>query len=208
MHVSYSPIFSSFIIQSSVCTNSLLQNSPFFFLLHMHIYIRLTPTHVWHAATRRCRINVASGQSENFDGEGQIAKHWCACCYGDWGAELSLILMVLHLTSAWPPPTLCSKSRVLNEFELNMAFKTISVRPSPAFRPSLNFLFDEITWTDLQIIWCTVALSWGETCFRSGQIKPSKQIESVFLDVGLRNSLNKNPRASSFPLTVGRTFNL
>lgn len=65
---------------------------------HAYLYIMLTPTHIWHTATRHCRVTAASRKNEIFDCEGQVAQHWCACCYGDWGAELSLILMVLRLT--------------------------------------------------------------------------------------------------------------
>lgn len=80
---------------------------------HAYLYRMLTPTHIWHSATRHCRVNNASSKSENFNCEGQVAQHWCACCYGDWGAELSLILIVLRLTLPYfalppplPPPTL------------------------------------------------------------------------------------------------------
>lgn len=52
-------------------------------LAQAYLYMTLTPTHMWHAATRHHRVNSASKQSKTLDGEGQVAQHWCACCYGD-----------------------------------------------------------------------------------------------------------------------------
>lgn len=80
VHVSYSPIFSSFVVQNLLFAQTLSCRIPISLICfaHAYLYIRHTPTHVWHAATRRCRVNFASRQSENLDGEGQVAQNWCA----------------------------------------------------------------------------------------------------------------------------------